>query len=185
MIRLHSSALNFETSDGEVIPCSAEEVTLELMGEAAKLLDPQLVRQAACAVLHYFKDEIGKTQVSVGEFSQALAQVLRGFGVDVREGDGQPTPSRVEKADLRQLAWESGKGFELVFFCRLRAVLHDKLESSPEVLHFTGLRSCVKQLAGARRWCDRCQQLSDYIVDYLRRGLRAERAPGTCSMVVR
>jgi len=184
MIKLHSEALNFKTSDGEIIPCSAEEVTLELMGEAAQVVDPQLVRQAAMAVLYYFKQELGCTQVSVGEFSQALARVLRGFGLDVHEDDENSTGSKIAETDLGQLASESGKGFELVFFIRLRSALRDNLAASPELLRFVGLRRCVKELSGARRWSHRCECLSDQIVEYLRCGLSAEHAPFPCAMVV-
>jgi hypothetical protein len=58
-------------------------VTVEFIGDAKSLLDPQLVHHAAHAVLHYFKVEQGKNQVSVGEFAQALATVLRGLGIEV------------------------------------------------------------------------------------------------------
>jgi hypothetical protein len=190
MIQLHPDALFFKTSSGEIIPCSAEQVTVEFIGDAKSLLDPQLVHNAAHAVLHYFKVEQGKSQVSVGEFAQALATVLRGFGIEVSEGDtaAQPPettdPHPVAEADLRQLASDSGKGFELLFFCRLRAELRCQLSQSPRVIRFKGLRGCVKQLAGARRWNGRCQQLNDQIVGYLRDCLNTEPRPGSCSMVV-
>jgi len=35
-------------------------VTVELIGEAAAELDPELIRNAARAVLHYFKVEMGR-----------------------------------------------------------------------------------------------------------------------------
>jgi hypothetical protein len=192
MIQLHPDALFFKTSSGEIIPCSAEQVTVEFIGDAKNMLDPQLVHHAAHAVLHYFKVEQGKNQVSVGEFAQALATVLRGLGIEVREGDASgssahPSPSDprpTAEADLRQLAFDSGKGFELLFFNRLRAELRCQLSQSPRVIRFKGLRGCVKQLAGARRWNIRCQQLNDQIVSYLRDCLNTESHPQTCSMLV-
>jgi hypothetical protein len=192
MIQLHPDALFFKTSNGEIIPCSAEQVTVEFIGDAKSLLDPQLVHHAAHAVLHYFKVEQGKSQVSVGEFAQALATVLRGLGIDVREGDtalnATPPPAPglhpIAEADLRQLAFDSGKGFELLFFNRLRAELRCQLSQSPQVIRFKGLRGCVKQLAGARRWNGRCQQLNDQIVGYLRDCLNTEDHPDSCSMLV-
>ena len=192
MIQLHPDALFFKTSSGEIIPCSAEQVTVEFIGDAKSMLDPQLVHHAAHAVLHYFKVEQGKNQVSVGEFAQALATVLRGLGIEVREGDAtgssqQPSPSDprpTAEADLRQLAFDSGKGFELLFFNRLRAELRCQLSQSPRVIRFKGLRGCVKQLAGARRWNIRCQQLNDQIVCYLRDCLDTENLSDSCSMLV-
>ena len=51
MIQLHTDCLVFETSDGEAIPCSAQDVTVELLGDAAHELEPMLVTEAAEAVL--------------------------------------------------------------------------------------------------------------------------------------
>jgi len=75
--------LIFKTSEGEEIPCSAEWVTLELMGEAAVNVEPELIRNASAAVLHYFKDELNRTFVSISEFADALEKVLRGLGFQV------------------------------------------------------------------------------------------------------
>jgi Fe-S-cluster formation regulator IscX/YfhJ len=183
MIQLHPDCLIFQTTSGEAIPCSAELVTVELMGDAADLLDPEIVRNAARAVLHYFKVEKGKTFVSVGEFSEALASVLRGFGLVVKPAAAE-TPRRITDSDLRQLACESGKGFELAFFPRLRDELRQQLNQAPQIVRFTGLRSCVKQLSGARRWTDRCQRLNDQIVEFLRHCLTAERQAENCSLLV-
>lgn len=192
MIQLRSDCLVFETSNGEVIPCSAETVTVELIGDAAALLDPEVIRNAAAAVLHYFKVEQERTSVSVGEFSQALAHVLRGFGLevcsDIETGQLEASVSilnEVADADLRRVACESGKAFELAFFPHLRDVMREKLNGSPRVLHFYGLRGCVKQIVGARRWTGRCQDLSDQIVEYLRQCLSAEAHEAKCGLVVK
>lgn len=184
MIQLSRDSLVFQMSDGDSIPCTAEAVTIELIGEAAQLLDPELIRHAARAVLHYFKIEQGRDFVSLGEFSQALTTVLRGFGLAVEPAPTDPPGRRVAEADLRRLACESGKAFELGFFPRLRDELRRRLGPSPQVLRFKGLRGCVKQLTGARRWSRRCQQLSDQIVEYLRGCLHADVRSSSCSLVV-
>ena len=183
MNRLHPDWLMFQITGGEVIPCSAELVTVELIGEAAGELDPEVIRNAARAVLHYFKVEMGKTFVSVGEFSCALATVLRAFGLSVKPDSAEP-PRRITEFDLGELAREPDKVFELNFFPRLRDELRQQLTQSPHILRFTGLRSCVKQLTGARRWTDRCQRLDDQIVEFLRRCLTADPRAGACSLVV-
>ena len=168
MIQLRSDCLVFEMATGETIPCSAELVTIELIGQTMGALDPEVIRHAAASVLHYFKHELGRSHVTVGEFSSALETVLRGLGLAVKSAE-QPLPElAVEESDLRLLACESLKGFELAFFPRLRVELNERLHRAPQVLRFKGLRGCVKQLAGARRWTCRCQQLNDQIVDYIR-----------------
>jgi len=184
MIQLRSDCLVFKTTGGQMIPCSAELLSVELVGEAAALLEPELVRQAIAAVLHFFKHDQGRMEVTFGEFSEALEQALRGFGVSIKSPDVLTPAPRVCEADLRELACESGKGFELAFFSRLREELHRKLEESPRLVRFTGLRGCVKQLAGAQRWSGRCQRLSDQIVAHLRGCLGAEGRRGACALLV-
>lgn len=184
MIQLRSDCLMFKLPGGESVPCSAEQVTVELIGEAADALDPEVVRNAARAVLHYFRVELGRTSISVGEFSEALAGVLRDFGLPICEPvESRPARRRIGY-DLRRLACECGKGFELAFFPRLRDELHQQLRHSPQIIRFRGLRGCVKQLAGARRWSIRCQRLSDQIVDFLRQCLTTESGVQPCALVV-
>ena len=185
MIQLHPDCLMFKMPGGESIPCSADLIAVNLLGEAADLLDPELVQNAARAVLHFFKVEQGKMFVSVQEFSRTLAAVLRRFGISVNSTEAAPPPRRISESDLRELAGESGKAFELAFFPRLRDELRQQLNRSPQVVRFKELRSCVKQLAGARRWTGRCQCLSDQIVDYLRHCLSHDPvAKGCCLMVL-
>jgi hypothetical protein len=174
----------FDMAAAEVIPCSAELIDVNLLGDAAGLLDPDVVQNAARAVLHYFKIEHGKTFVSVQEFSRTLATVLRGFGMSVHSAEATAPSHRISDSDLRQLARESGHGFELAFFPRLRVELRRQLNQSPHLVRFHGLRGCVKQLAGARRWTGRCQYLSDQIVDYLRHCLSNDPGAKSCSLMV-
>ena len=188
MIQLKPDCLIIQTSDGEQIPCSAEWITLELMGDGAAWLDPVVVHNASAAVLHYFKHELRRDFVSVGEFALALEKVLRGFGLSVyadSEPDSAPTvKTRVLESNLQELASMAGKGFELFFFPHLREEMRIKMEQAPQVLRFRGLRGCVKQLAGSERWSRRCQNLSDQIVDYLRSCWQTERASQSCALVV-
>lgn len=184
MIQLNSNSLVFEMANGDAIPCSAEQVTIDLIGEAVNLVDPEVIRQAAAAVLHYFKVEQGRDYVSVMEFSQALTRVLRGFGFDVSGPDAGAESLVTDESDLRQLACDSGKGYELTFFPMLRGEVRRRLGEPRRVLRFRGLRSCVKQLVGARRWSRRCEVLSDQIVDYLRGCLGTEAAANQRLLVV-
>ena len=89
------------------------------------------------------------------------------------------------ETDLGLMARESGGGCELFFFPRLRDELRTRLRQAPRVLHFRGLRGCVKQLTGARRWSVRCEKLQDHIVEYLRQCLTAEPESTDCALVVK
>jgi hypothetical protein len=188
MILLRPDCLVFKTADGENIPCSAQAVAIELIGDSSQWLDRELIENAAAAVLHFFRVEKQKDSVSVAEFSLALERVLRGFGFDVKSGDAtdpSPVPApRVIEADLGRLAGESGNCLELGFFQSLRSELREQLDGAPMVFRYRGLRHCVKRLAGARRWSARCQGVRDQIVDYMRGCLGAESGATGCTLVV-
>jgi len=178
MIALGSDCLVFRMKSGESVPLSAGMVSVELLGDTATLFDSEFVSHAADAVFYYFKHDLGRQSVTVGEFTLALEKVLRGFKL------AEENEKRVGLADLGRLAVESGEGCELFFFPRLRDELRAQLRESRRVLQFRGLRRCVKRLAGAQRWSPRCQSLNDRIVDYLRNCLSAEAVKTQCMLVV-
>ena len=166
MITLASDCLLFELANGESVPFSAEMISVELAGTSAGKFDPHFVQHAANAVFHYFKHDLGRLTITVAEFACLLEKVLRGFGVIASSAEVDAAKPRVLEADLRQIASESGLGCELFFFPRLRDELRHQLRREPGMVRFHGLRGCVKQLAGARRWSARCQTLHDRIVQF-------------------
>jgi hypothetical protein len=159
-------------------------VWVELAGGMTELFDSEFVWHATKAVFHYFKHELGRRSVPVQEFAGALEKALRGFAVTARLSTPADSTPRVLNYDLCWLAHESGLCRELVFFPRLRAELQRHLGQSPHVLRFSGLRGCVKQLTGARRWGLRCRTLEGEIVDYLRECLSAEPALAEFALLV-
>lgn len=182
MIALNSESLLFELANGERIPCSADMITVEIAGEAQSILDADSLRHAAASVFHYFKHELHRETVTVGEFSLALEKVLAHLGYSISQTTAEAT--LVGPTDLRRLAREAGDNWELLFFPRLRAELRGQLVHSPQMVRFHGLRGCVKQIAGARRWSGRCEQIQDQIVTYLRECLHAEPEKAQCALVV-
>ena len=184
MIALAADCLVFELATGESIPYSADMVSVELAGDTTELFDAEFVRHATKAVFHYFKHELGRQTVTVGEFAGALEKVLRGFAATAQLAAPPQPGSSVLEYDLCRLALESGPGRELFFFPRLRAELQRHLQQAPRLLRFRGLRGCVKQLTGARRWSSRCQTLEGEIVAYLRECLSAEPVPVEVALLV-
>ena len=183
MILLRSDCLVFEMNNGEHIPCSVTNVTVVLMGGAVEHPDREVVQHAAAAVLHYFHHELQRTTVTLSEFTAALEAALRGLGLNV-SCDTEASVAQGAPADLRRLAAEAGKVFELGFFVRLREQVRQEMVASPTFVRFTGLRGAVKQLAGARRWCPRCERLSDHIVEFLRGCVAREQAGRPCGLLV-
>ncbi len=182
MIALGSDCLLFRLANGERVPLSAEMISIEVMGDMAKWFDADFVQHAAKAVFHYFRQELGQECVTVSEFTAALERVLRGFKPPPPAPS--PRPGGLAESDLCRLAREAGEGRELVFFPRLRAELRQRMRQDQGLLRFRGLRPCVMQLAGARRWTARCQTLEEQIVSYLRGCLTAEAGQTEYSLLV-
>ena len=183
MIQLRRDCLLLRTLTEDFIPCSAELFTIQLVDTEGSTVDPDFIRHAAAAVLHFFKHDLGRQSMSVAEFANALEKVLHAVGVKLNSKTPEQT-SETETADLGTLASACACGFELAFFATLRQELKTRLASSPKVLLFRGLRSCVKGLLGAKRWSYRCQALNDQIVDYLRDCLETEAPATPCGLVV-
>ena len=184
MIALHSNCLIFELHNGESVPCSPDMISVEIVGESDSLLEPETLRHAAASVFHYFKIELAREAVTIGEFSLALEKALYHLGYSIRAHESGTRPSDIGDTDLIRLVGETGDSLELFFFPRLRAELRIQLRQSPRVVRFRGLRGCVKQIAGARRWSRRCEQLEDQIIAFLRECLTAETEQNECALVV-
>jgi hypothetical protein len=184
MIALSSDHLIFELTNGESIPCSAEMITVEIAGNAEGFIEAEMLRHASASVFHYFKIELQRQTVTVGEFAIALEKVLRNFGLTLYADEPPPLTKQILEADLGVLARESADSLELFFFPRLRDELRTQLRQSPRVLRFRGLRGCVKQLARAQRWSHRCDKMQEQIVEYLRGCLTAESNQAGCALVV-
>jgi hypothetical protein len=184
MIALHNDCLLFQLHNGESVPCSADMICVEIIGETDGQLEPETLRHAAASVFHYFKIELAREAVTVGEFSLALEKALHHLGYTIHAQDPGSLAGEISDTDLARLLSENGDSLELFFFPRLRAELRGQLRQSPRVVRFRGLRACVKKVVGARRWSSRCERLEDQIISYLRECLNAETAPPGCALVV-
>ena len=180
MILLARDCMVFRMSNGESIPISAQAVSVEIVGgNVADLFDSEFLEHAASAVFHYFKNDLGRESVTVGEFTLALEKVLTEF----QQSAATKETSRIgTQADLRELATETNHA-ELFFFPRLRDELRIQLQHSPGLISFRGLRGCVKQLVGARRWSSRCRKMENQILEFLRNCVQAE-TNDSCSLLV-
>ena len=185
MIWLGSEYLMFQMPSGESVAFSSDAIAVEIVDETEGELNTQMVKQAANAVYHYFKHELGRQTVTVGEFARAMEKALDGFEISIVSAkQASRVPRRVAEADLHQIARDSGRAFELTFFPKLRDALKTQLVGTPSVVRFTGLRSCVKELTGAKRWSARCSAMEEQIVGYVRECLNADAAEAGCTLVV-
>ena len=195
MIALRDDFLLVAQEGGHYIPCSVEHLTFELAGNAANQVDPEWMKQAAAGVLHYFKDELGQSHVTVAEFTTALSKVFQGLGMTaevttiappVAEPEGALAPPQVVwRGDLQAIAVESGELGELAFQKALLSQLTMALESSSQTVEFSGLRGCVKMITGRKHWCPECRKWSAWIVDLLRSWMSEKAGHRHVSLVVR
>lgn len=188
MIWMSSEYLLFKMPTGESMAFSSEAIAVEIVDETEGQLSSEFVKQAANAVYHYFKNELGRETVTVAEFAEAMEKALDGFEVSVM-ADRQPAArrehdERVVQSNLEHLAVGSDAAFELTFFPRLRDQLRSHLSGAPRVVRFSGLRNCVKQLTGAKRWSPRCRALEGQIVAYMRECLHSDAGRSDCTLVV-
>jgi hypothetical protein len=167
-----------------------DELAVELVGDAVPGLSPEFLREAALGLLKYFRDELGRDQVTVGEFVEALGVVLRGFGFQFElqaaaagETHAPEPKARVELA-LDGMVSHDDPALESGFLPRLRQELQRCLEAAPPLVRVTGLRRCVKRLSGTRRWNRRCQRLRDQIVAYVRLCFAENSSGRDCALVV-
>ena len=169
---------------GGCIPLWPETVPVHLEGEAAGALDPDMLQEAVAAIFHYFVRERRQQSIPVADFSLALEKILQGLGLAFSRRKYLSWPPAEFESDLRQMAQESGSGAELIFFPRLRAELKKQLLHGASVVRFRGLRGCVKELAGVRRWSASCQPLCDRIVEHVRACAAADSAGGDCILII-
>ncbi len=184
MITLKSDCLLFKLDSGEHVPMSPDMMIQETVGELVGNYDQEFLSHAANAVFHYFKHDLGLETISMGEFAGAFEKVLHGLRLDQSDAGAQKTPGDVFEFSLSDLALKPGSDSELFFFAALRKEVRELLSKAPKVIRFYGLRSCVKQLAGANKWSSRCRELEEGIVGFLRKCAVSESHPETLGLVI-
>ena len=193
MIELRRDCIWLAQPGGEAIPCSVEELTFEVVGGGAVEVEPEVLRHAAAGVLHYFKSELGRVRITLGEFAEALGKVLAGLGysVEITGGAGDRVggeirqESVIQTTDLRAVACAAGKMGELEFFPRLRTMLREQLAVAPKAVEFHGLRPAVKLLLGRKHWTRDCGELEQRILETLRSWWSHESGTRDTRLVVR
>ena len=170
-------------STGELLPCSAEAVTAELLGDTLNLIEPHTIQEALKAVVYYFREEHEETSVSVDQFSSALGKVLQGFGFDVVFDEDPQIDLRVEETDTARSPAKPPASSTSCFSSSWLEV-RSSLRKSPNPTQFNRTRECVKSIVGAERWCDRCRWMHGQIVSYLRTCLE-EDSRENCALVIR
>lgn len=185
MIALRDDCLLVAQNGGGFLPWSAEQLTLEVVGESGCSVDPELLKQAVAAVIHYFRQELDRTTITMAEFSAMLGRVLGGLGIaaEIVEGDDPPTEVRI--ADLSVLTAAGTPSGELEFCQRLRTLLREQLAAAPARVEFHGLRGCVKRLTGRKHWCPTCEKTAAWILEMIRGWFEQDAPSRPTALVIR
>lgn len=173
-----------ELEDGKALPYSVELLTVEMLGEKASWMDPEILQNICEAVMLYLRDELGKGSVPFHEFAHVLEEVMRGFGFEVSAPKAPQPTQPVRKTDLSDWLGRQELGFDLMLYQRLREELSERLLEEPNgVLWIHGTHNCVKAHLGARRWSRKCQQLHDQLVAFIRECFDREANTGSSLIV--
>ncbi|MBM3846033.1 MAG: hypothetical protein FJ405_07100 [Verrucomicrobia bacterium] len=201
MILLRRDCLVFELAGGELMPCSAQEMAFSLVVDPPDHEQVLIIREAAAAVLHFFRVEQGRQAVTVAEFAEALGRALQDQGFSV-EAPGTNLPSlppsqaaacdsgkvtslpSPEEVDLIRVEQNSGGLGELSFFQQLETDLSPRLASGSNLLIYRRLRECAMALCASKRWTARCQEVSDRIVTHLRLRVQGAQRSGACVLCI-
>lgn len=182
MTRLRPDYRGFETDHPPAGLSSAEQVAFQLVGPKAQQYAEE-IRAAVAAVVYFFRNDLGRSTVSLADFAATLDKALAGLGLSLE------LPLRQAELGLETdlaslLAWapESREG---AGFAPLRRHLREQLRVRPAVIRYCGLRDCVRRALGVPRWTPRCQRLADQIVGFLRACLQADGRGSRCILVVR
>lgn len=172
MIRLNEHALLMCYPDGRVEPLDLSQLVCEIAGQNESLaskLEPWMVEHVVQSIVHYIRNEMKKETVTLQDFIDLSRELLTHFSAPKAEGDGRSKAEAV--CDLYQLAQKAGYGFELRFYDILRDHIQSASSNGSASYVFTGLRRCVKFLAGHQRWRNRCRLINDEIVKFIRETL--------------
>ncbi len=106
------------------------------------------------------------TVIDSDELFDRIEKTLSNLGLNrVAENiDKTPPPVRIS---LSEIARRAGAGYELVFFKLLGNQLREAAAGGASRVECHGIRICVKRLASARKYSQRCHMLEGEIREYV------------------
>lgn len=165
------------------------DLVVEIIGEAGKIPDHNLIKEAVSTVLYFLRVEKKQDKFSPDEFAVLLETVLEEFGyvlkVNVKKEGQKFDNAELISINMDDLAEQAGSFYELQFFQALRSTLVENLEQKPRLLFFYGLRSCVKKLVGVHRWNRRCDELNDEIVAFMEENFVRRARTSDCALLIK
>lgn len=182
MIQAHDDIAWVKFDDGHLAPFDEQELALSIQGaaERAGQADWWLAESIAAAIHAYSVKCRSDRVIPSSEITEVVAAVLSMLGYK-ELSQAYVNQQRRAAIHLGELAGRLGAAFELDFFRQLDRALGAAADRQLSVLEVNGLRACVMQLRGARRWSTGCRAFAEEIVEYVReRVARVRPAKAAC-----
>jgi len=169
MIRQLEDMVWVKFEDGHMTPFDEQRLALSIqnVAERAGHSDWWLAESVAAAVHAYAIKCRSDGVIPSREIVEIVVAVLSTLGFkNISQAYAKHEHSTA--IHLNDLAMRGGAAFELEFFRQLDRELKAASDQRLSVIEVDGLRACVMQLRGARRWNSGCRKLAEEIVEYVR-----------------
>ncbi|MGD0059764.1 MAG: ATP cone domain-containing protein [Verrucomicrobiia bacterium] len=183
MIQLHTDVLWVRAEDGRLAPFDEQRLALSIQKVAENVghSDWWLAESIAAAVHAFAVKSRSERVIPSKEIADIVATVLATLGYDWISEAYAGDANRVA-IHLNELAWRTNAGFELEFFQQLDHALSAAANRRLVAMRIDGLRACVMQLRGTRRWTAGCRRLAEDIVEHVRERVVRVRSPRAASL---
>ncbi len=181
MIRAHDDIAWVRFNDGHLAPFDEHRLALSIQSIAEQVgqADWWLAESIAAAVHVYAVKCRRNGVIPSSEIEEIVVSVLSMLGLE-ELSEAYANQQRRASIHLGDLATRGGPAFELEFFRQLDHALGAAADRRLSVLEVDGLRACVMQLRGARRWTAGCRKFAEEIVEHVReRVARLRPSPAT------
>jgi hypothetical protein len=178
MIQLRDNIAWVKFADGRLVPFDEHRLALSIHKVAEHTGDSDwwLAESIAAAVHVYAVKSRSDGVIPSSEIAEIVATVLSTLGYQ-RVSEAYSGRTDHVAIHLNELAGRRSTAFELEFFQRLDRALGAAANRQFLVIKVDGLRACVMQLRGARRWTAGCRRFAEDIVDYVRERVARVRPP--------
>ena len=183
MIQLREHILWVRTGDGRLTPFDERRLAMSIQQAAEHVgqRDWWLAESVAAAVHAFGMKSRGEPVIASKEISEIVTAVLATLGYEwISEAYGGGANRAA--IHLNELAWRTDGGLELEFFRQLDRALGAATNRQLVSMRIDGLRACVMQLRGARRWTADCRRLAEEIVEHVRGRVARVRSPRAVSL---
>lgn len=185
MIQLNTDVLWVKFGDGRLAPFDEQRLALSIQEVAERVghSDWWLAESIAAAVHVFAVKSRSDGVIPSSEIAEVVTMVLSTLGY---QGISEAYAGGADHVaiHLHELAGRMNAAYELEFFQRLDRALGAAANRRLLVIEVDGLRTCVMQLRGARRWSASCRRLAEDIVEHVRGRIACMRPPQAACLKV-